>query len=77
MSEKDKKVLFSGLFGKKEEEVKKPEAKKPFITADIDKAKADMVMKQKEVVRKKKAAVVKKHTGSWRHPERHFQEILR
>ena len=61
MSEKDKKGLFSGLFGKKEEEVKKPEAK-PFITADIDKAKADMVLKQKEVVKKKKAMEVKKHT---------------
>ena len=58
MSEKDNKGLF-GLFRKKEDEDQKPEAK-PFITADIDKAKADMVLKQKEVV--KKAQEVKKHT---------------
>jgi len=60
MSEKDNKGLF-GLFRKKEEEDQKPEAK-PSITADIDKAKADMVLKQKEIVKKKKAMEVKKHT---------------
>jgi len=60
MSEKDNKGLF-GLFRKKEEEDQKSEAK-PFITADIDKAKADMVLKQKEIVKKKKAMEVKKHT---------------
>ncbi len=60
MSEKDKKGLF-GLFRKKEEEDQKSEVKS-FITADIDKAKADMVLKQKEVVKKKKAMEVKKHT---------------
>ena len=60
MTEK-KKGLFSRLFGKKEEEDKKPEVKS-FITADIDKAKADMLLKQKEIVKKKKAMEVKKHT---------------
>ena len=57
MTEKDKKGFFD-LFRKKEEE-KKPEAK-PFITADLDKSKADMALKQKEIV--KKAQEVKKHT---------------
>ena len=57
MADKEKKGFF-GLFSKKEEE-KKPEAK-PFITADMDKSKADMAMKQKEVL--KKAQEVKKHT---------------
>jgi nucleoid-associated protein YgaU len=59
----EKKGLF-GLFGKKEEEEKKTEARKADVAgtstkADIDKAKADMLLKQKEMV--KKAKEVKKH----------------
>jgi nucleoid-associated protein YgaU len=65
MTEK-KKGLF-GLFGKKEEEVKKEVARKKDVAgtstkADIDKAKADMLLKQKVLVKKKKVEVVKKHT---------------
>jgi nucleoid-associated protein YgaU len=60
----EKKGLF-GLFGKKEEEEKKTEARKADVAgtstkADIDKAKADMLKKQKELV--KEAKEVKKHT---------------
>jgi nucleoid-associated protein YgaU len=60
----EKKGLF-GLFGKKEEEVKKDVARKAdlaenAILKDIDKAKADMLKKQKEIM--KEAKEVKKHT---------------
>ncbi len=66
MTEKKKKGLF-GLFGKKDDEVKKEVARKKDVAgtstkADIDRAKADMLLKQKVVVKKKKAEVVKKHT---------------
>lgn len=59
----EKKGLF-GLFGKKEEEEKKTEARKADVAgtstkADIDKAKADMLLKQEEMI--KKAKEVKKH----------------
>lgn len=60
MTEKKKKGLF-GLFGKKEEEEKKEVAGISTKT-DIDRAKADMLLKQKVLVKKKKAIVVKKHT---------------
>jgi nucleoid-associated protein YgaU len=43
----EKKGIFGGLFGKKEEE-KKPSPKRPAHSTDIDKAKADMLLKQKE-----------------------------
>jgi len=60
----EKKGIFSGLFGNKEEE-KKAEARAKDVAGtstgkDIDKAKADMLLKQKEAV--KKAKEVKKHT---------------
>ncbi len=60
----EKKGLF-GLFGKKEEEVKKDVARKADVAgtstkADIDKAKADMLKKQKELM--KEAKEVKKYT---------------
>ena len=60
----EKKGLF-GLFGKKEEEEKKDVARKADVAgtstkADIDKAKADMVKKQIELM--KEAKEVKKHT---------------
>jgi nucleoid-associated protein YgaU len=60
----DKKGLF-GLFGKKEEEAPKTETRKQDLAAaaakkDIDKAKADMLLKQKEMM--KAAKEVKKHT---------------
>jgi nucleoid-associated protein YgaU len=60
----ERKGLF-GLFGKKEDETKKEEARKKYVAgtstkADIDKAKADMLKKQAELV--KKAKEVKKHT---------------
>jgi len=59
----EKKGLF-GLFGKKEEEEKKaaaPQQKAAGTSskADIDKAKADMLLKQKEMA--KAAKEVKKH----------------
>jgi len=59
----ERKGLF-GLFGKKEEETPKADARKQDMAgrstkADIDKAKADMLLKQKELV--KKAKEVKKH----------------
>ena len=61
----EKKGIFAGLFGKKEDEVKKEVARKKDVAgtstkSDIDKAKADMLLKQKELV--KKAKEVKKHT---------------
>ena len=61
----EKKGFLSGLFGKKEEEVKKTEARKADLAGtstgkDIDKAKADMLKKQAELM--KKAKEVKKHT---------------
>ncbi len=61
----EKKGIFSGLFGNKKEEEKKTEARKKDVAgtstkADIDKAKADMLLKQKELM--KKAKEVKKHT---------------
>ncbi|MCD6424975.1 MAG: LysM peptidoglycan-binding domain-containing protein [Anaerolineales bacterium] len=61
----EKKGLFSGLFGKKEEEEAKTVARKADLAGtstgkDIEKAKADMLKKQKELV--KKAKEVKKHT---------------
>jgi len=60
----EKKGLFSGLFGKKEEEEVKAEARKADLAGtstskEIDKAKADMLKMQKEAV--KKAKEVKKH----------------
>jgi nucleoid-associated protein YgaU len=60
----EKKGIF-GLFGKKEEEeAKKTEARKADLApkspkTDIDKAKADMLLKQKEMA--KAAKEVKKH----------------
>ncbi len=57
----EKKGIF-GLFGKKEEETKpqtQTRATGSSTKADIDKAKADMLLKQKE--NKKAAAEVKKH----------------
>lgn len=60
----EKKGIF-GLFGKKgEEEVKKEEARQKDLEGsshkvDIDKAKADMLLKQKDLMRKAKE--VKKH----------------
>jgi nucleoid-associated protein YgaU len=57
----EKKGIF-GLFGKKEEEEeKKPQTRATGSSskAEIDKAKADMVMKQKEM--QKAAKEVKKH----------------
>jgi len=61
----EKKGFLSGLFGKKEEEEAKTVARKADLAGtstgkDIDKAKADMLLKQKEAV--KKAKEVKKHT---------------
>ncbi|MCK5793148.1 MAG: LysM peptidoglycan-binding domain-containing protein [Anaerolineales bacterium] len=61
----EKKGLFSGLFGKKEEEEAKTVARKADLAGtstgkDIEKAKADMLKKQKELM--KKAKEVKKHT---------------
>ena len=58
-----KKGLF-GLFGKKEEETTKADARKQDLAGtspktDIDKAKADMLLKQKEMM--KEAREVKKH----------------
>jgi len=53
---------FLGLFGKKEEEEKtQPQTKSTGSSTkkEIDKAKADMLLKQKEM--KKAAAEVKKH----------------
>ena len=60
----EKKGLF-GLFGKKEEEEKKTVARSKDVAGtstgkDIDKAKADMLLKQEEMM--KKAKEVKKHT---------------
>ena len=59
----EKKGLF-GLFGKKEKEEKKPEAPKQDMAgrstkADIDKAKADMLRRQKEMMAEAKK--VQKH----------------
>ena len=59
----NKKGLF-GIFGKKEAEAPKKVAPKKAVggtraPADVDKAKAQMAMKQKEI--KKKAEEVKKH----------------
>lgn len=55
----EKKGLF-GLFGKKEEEEAKTKPQtKASSAADIDKAKADMLLKQKEM--QKAAQEVKKH----------------
>lgn len=59
----EKKGIF-GLFGKKEEETKKTAARKQDLAGkshkvDIDKAKADMLLKQKNMM--KKAKEVKKH----------------
>lgn len=59
----EKKGLF-GLFGKKEAETTKDDARKKDMAGkstktDIDKAKADMLLKQKELM--KKASEVKKH----------------
>jgi len=60
----ERKGLF-GLFGKKEEEEKKEVARAKDVAGtstgkDIDKAKADMLKKQQELM--KKAKEVKKHT---------------
>ena len=59
----ERKGLF-GLFGKKEEETKKVDARKQDVAgrstkADIDKAKADMLLRQEALM--KKAKEVKKH----------------
>ena len=59
----EKKGLF-GLFGKKKEEAAKTETRKQDLAgtspkSDIDKAKADMILKQKEMM--KEAREVKKH----------------
>ena len=59
----EKKGIF-GLFGKKEEETPKADARKQDLAGsahkvDIDKAKADMLLKQKDMM--KKAKEVKKH----------------
>ncbi len=59
----EKKGLF-GLFGNKDEEKTKVDARKKDLAgkstkADIDKAKADMLLKQKDMM--KKAKEVKKH----------------
>lgn len=59
----EKKGLFSGLFGKKEEAktvARKADLAGTSTKKDIDKAKADMLKKQKELM--KEAKEVKKHT---------------
>jgi nucleoid-associated protein YgaU len=59
----EKKGIF-GLFGKKEEETKEANARQQDLAGnshkvDIDKAKADMLLKQKDMM--KKAKEIKKH----------------
>ena len=60
----EKKGIFSGLFGKKKEEKKDVAPKQSqagrSTKADIDKAKADMLLKQKEMMAEAKKVV--KHT---------------
>ena len=55
----EKKGIF-GLFGKKEEEEKKAPPATASPKSDIDKAKADMLLKQEEMM--KKAKEVTKYT---------------